>query len=132
MTKYSFRCIKASWGISIDILADCKQKSLHEKKEFVNLAPGLWATILCNNIPDDEMEFLWKGLQYVGNSIINNSPFRNDTLIVIYSIEYNYCDFQPEGLLAAIIGWAAQEFQFKEPDVNIFFDIARNKYVFNF
>lgn len=51
-----------------------------------------------------------------------------ETLIVIQSIGYNYyCDFQEEGLTAAIIEWAAKAFGFECPEIPVEYDREHQK-----
>ncbi|MCP4157532.1 MAG: hypothetical protein GY757_58015 [bacterium] len=131
MSNYSFRFIKSTWGISIDIGGQCKKKSSSDLTAgLVGIAPGLWATALFKNVFVEDKAFLWQGLRFVSDSILSHSPYDNDTLIVFNSVQYGLCDYQAEGLFAAAVGWAAQEFQFEMPELNICFNKASNRYVF--
>jgi hypothetical protein len=53
-------------------------------------------------------------------------------VIEIESVDYVPTDYQPEGLEAAIIGWATEEFALPDPRVDITFDRASNRYVFKY
>jgi hypothetical protein len=132
--KYSYRLIKSSWGIAIDVTAECTSKSIFCKKNesvVVDICPGLWGVIFDDRIPKNEVQFIWEGLRHICKSILTKSPYKNDTLITIHSVEFNFCDYQPEGLAPAIIGWAANALGFDEPELNVVFDKKENKYKFN-
>lgn len=47
-------------------------------------------------------------------------------------IWFNPCDFQEEGLTAAIIGWASKAFGFEQPIINVSFQKEKNRYHFEF
>lgn len=54
----------------------------------------------------------------VKSQIYNNSIYGN-TLVIIDDLQYNVCDFQKEGLIAAIIEWASKAFEFEAPTINV-------------
>ena len=55
-----------------------------------------------------------------------------DTLIIIDGLQFSLCDFQEEGLTAAIIEWASKAFGFSKPRINVDFQKENNRYVFDF
>ena len=80
---------------------------------------------------DDDLPYLVKGLEIVQKEIIKNSMYR-DTLIIIYSLQFSLCDFQEEGLIAAIIEWSSKAFSFSPPMINVDFNKEKNRYFFDF
>lgn len=131
--KYSFRTIKTSWGIAIDIIAECASKNKFpsdSENSIVSIVPGLWGVILDKRLPNNDIQFIWKGLKNISQLILSNSTYKDDTLIIIHSIDFNFCDYQPEGLTPAIIGWAANSLGFAEPLIEALFDSNENKYNF--
>lgn len=80
---------------------------------------------------DEDLPYLIKGLKIVQKQIVNSSIYKM-TLIVINSLQFSLCDFQEEGLTAAIIEWASVAFDFAAPIINVDFQKEKNKYIFDF
>lgn len=138
MIKHSYYICKSSWWIYIEIIAE--YKDYRNEKATLNatkVADGIWlkfadVPLLENEIfCQDDLPYLKKGLEIVKNQIISNSKYEN-TLIIINSIWFNPCDFQEEGLTAAIIGWASKAFGFEQPIINVSFQKEKNRYHFEF
>lgn len=138
MIKHSYFICKSSWWIYIEIIAEYKDyRNEKNTTNAIKVADGIWlkfadVPLLENEIfCQDDLPYLKKGLEIVKNQIINNSIYEN-TLIIINSIQFNPCDFQEEGLTAAIIGWASEAFEFEQPIINVSFQKEKNRYHFEF
>lgn len=126
--KFKYKEILSSWGISIEIEGSCQE---HRKDDdHIKVTNGLWLSNKVNRLTHQEIHYLKKGLEIVSKEIISHSPYGKNTLIVINNILFNYCDFQPDGLIPAIISWSADYFGFPTIKVETIFDKAKNEYVF--
>ena len=61
-------------------------------------------------------------MKKVSDLILSKSPYKLDTVIIIHSLTFPFCDFQEEGLTAAIIEWAANAFNFEAPKIDVKFN----------
>ncbi|MCM1499478.1 MAG: hypothetical protein NC124_13505 [Clostridium sp.] len=129
---------KTSWWIYIKIVADAidyYDVKDNDKENIMHIGKGLW--IKYSDIPlikgelfsEDDLLYLIKGIDMVKEQIRMNSKFK-ETVIVIKSLQYSPCDFQEEGLIAAMLQWSAQYFQFDCPKFKVDFDKLNNRYVF--
>lgn len=132
--EYQFKVLKFSWGISINVIASItKFSEWQDRERCQKVVDGLW--FLHNgdiNFDTDEIEFIKDGLYYEHESIGKRTPFPNDTLVVINAMEFGFCDYQPEGLKAAIAEWAAHAFSFEAKPIDITFDKDSNRYILSY
>ena len=138
MIEHKYFICKTSWCINIVILAEIVNMDEADlESPAVQVAEGIWIKFaekpLMNgeNLDDSDLPYLLKGLQMVSSQIFNNSIYRN-TLIVINDLKYSICDFQKEGLTAAIIEWASKAFEFETPTINVRYNREINRYIFEF
>lgn len=138
MIEHTYFICKSSWCINISIFAEyINFEKPKTDSKFVKVTDGLWMKfaekpMIENEIfCDDDLPYLMKGLQIVKKQIISNSEFDN-TLIIIHSLSFSICDFQEEGLIVAMMEWAAKAFGFSCPQIKVEFDKPNNRYIFNF
>lgn len=138
MIEHTYFVCKSSWCISITILAEYTDfDSVDKNSNVIKVVDGIWLKfadkpIIENEIfCDDDLPYLAEGLRIVQKEIISKSKCKN-TLIIIKSLQFSLCDFQEEGLTAAIIEWASVTFGFQTPTINVNFDKKKNKYIFDF
>ena len=131
-TNYRYRLLKgAAWGIAIDLRAESSSLAADPPPPAERVADGLYLqTDLGRPLTEEESSFLRLGVRLVAGEIARRETAA--ILIHIVGLEYNPCDYQPEGLAAAIAGWAAREFGFPEPEIPVAFDRVRNHYTFAF
>lgn len=129
---------KASWWVFIKIVAYAMEYYIDEESDnVIKVDDDIW--IKYTDIPickgeifvQSDMLHLIKGLNIVKEQIRKKTKFKQ-TLIVIESLQYSPCDFQEEGLTAAIMQWSAQYFRFTMPSISVDFDNINNRYVFDF
>ncbi|MFC9776586.1 hypothetical protein [Paenibacillus chitinolyticus] len=137
--EYIYRVFKSTWGIYIKIVSDITQLSQSTEEEcLVAISPGIWAKLSDakntgeDKLLEDEVTFLWEGLRMVAEQIKLHTPYKSDTLINITQVSIAPCDFQKEGLTAAIIEWAAVAFNFKPPTIMVEFIKDTNRYEFDY
>ena len=135
LSSYSYRVIKSSWGISIDIVGEYTSMSTYNDndKSFCQVVnSGLWLIVKDNNLSKNELKYLIDGLKMVSDLITSKSLYKNDTLVIISSVSYSLCDYQEEGLTPAVIKWAANMFNFEAPRKLVSFNKETNKYEFTY
>jgi hypothetical protein len=130
MSKIEYRFIKSSWGIAIDIAGN---HECFENQPSVGkmIAPKIWLEIVDDKLNESERNWIEKGLKTVDEKILSKITGSKSILIKISEVSFNPCDYQPEGLFAAIIEWTSKEFDFEKPKINIEFDKKQNKYLIN-
>lgn len=135
--KYCMRI--TSWGIVIYLDAEYAEyvKGLSDEK-IKQVAEKIWITYREKNAycdhgkyPLQDPPYLEKGILLVQEQIRLHSKYE-ETLIIIQGMQHNYCDFQKEGLTAAIIEWAAEAFGFECPEIPVEYDRENRKYVYDF
>lgn len=52
--------------------------------------------------------------------------------IIINSLHFGICNFQEEGLTAAVVEWAAKVFDFEPPKIDVTFNKPLNRYEFKY
>ncbi|MCP4134175.1 MAG: hypothetical protein GY754_24595 [bacterium] len=132
ISVYKYKVIKSSWGILILIKAEIVEKDIFDSTDYfdIKIFDGLYCSILAANLLDSGIDYILTGLKRV-SSQIKASPFlKYNTCIVLHSIEFSLCDFQEEGLEAAIIEWAAKTFKFDKPKIEVNYNKKLNKYEF--
>lgn len=136
--KYCMRI--TSWGIVVFLNAEIAEYVEDISDETIKqVAEKIWITYQEKNVYYDaqgkclspDLPYLEKGLQLVQKQIQAHSKYE-ETLIIIQSMWFNYCDFQEEGLTAAIMEWAAQAFGFECPEIPVEYDKENRRYVYDF
>ncbi len=138
MIEHTYFVCQSSWCISITIFAEYTDfYNTNEKFNAIKVIDRIWLKfadkpMIENEIfCDDDLSYLAKGLRIVQKEIINKSEYKN-TLVIIKSLQFSICDFQEEGLTAAMIEWASMTFGFQPPTINVDFDKKMNRYIFDF
>lgn len=83
------------------------------------------------NIHPNDYPFILQGIEIVHDLIREHSQYK-DTVIVFNEAIFSLCDFQEEGLIVGAMEWAAKAFKFECPKIEVAFDKASNKYLYNF
>jgi Putative addiction module component len=121
--SYKYRFLKgATWGIALDLKATASPLPDGPPPQAERVADGLYLQIdLGRPLTEEEVGFLRLGLRLVAAEIalLQTAPI----LVRIVGLEYNPCDYQPEGLAPAIAGWAAREFGFPESEIPVDFEL---------
>ena len=132
-TSYRYRLLKgASWGIAITLTGDsCSAQAV--PPGAVPIDGRVWLDLRLGWQPgEDEIRFLRDGLRLVARNIQQARPGELPILVRLTGLEFNPCDYQPEGLAAAAAGWAAEEFGFAGVDIPAEFDRTRRRYIYSF
>ncbi len=79
----------------------------------------------------EDRESIFKAIKMVGANIISNSPFHNNTVIQICSLQYSLCYYQEEAMVVAMLNWCSKTFNFELKNIESRFDYENNKYIFD-
>lgn len=81
---------------------------------------------------EEDRNAIFKAVDMVGDRIHMNSPFHNNTVIKICSLQYDLCYYQEEGMVVVILNWCAKTFHFDMKEVRSSFDYINNRYIYDF
>lgn len=134
--EYKYYIRKSSWGIYIVINASILQKEDNSEHNCEQISPGLWVAnsntkpIKGDQFIESDKHYLWTGFKNVAEKIVENSPYKEKTLIILNYLIITLSDYQEEGLTPAIMEWASSAFNFESPRVEVNFNKECNKYEF--
>jgi hypothetical protein len=129
-TTFNYRLAKASWAIAIDIVAEAHVVPMTPAKAQM-VKERLWLRIDPAWLTDEESAYLVRGLRLVADYVLDSRRGEEFILIWVREIQFNPCHYQPEGLAAAMMGWAAKEFGFARIEVPVEIDRKSKRYVYN-
>ena len=129
---YTNKALKSSWGLLLSLEAEVRMGD----KGGVRTVPLGDGILLLDATPGDGLaesaiEMLARGLRPL-TADIRSKLLNGLVTIAIQSVRYNDCDFQEEGLTAAMIGWATSEFGLSQKEIPVAFDSDENRYTFDF
>jgi hypothetical protein len=116
MHTFRYRLLGSSWGIAIDL--DAEATVLPSPPTGVTTITRRLSLCVSLKTPDvghlipltaEERDWLAHGLRLIAAEIETACP-TGYVLVTVYRAAFNECDYQPEGLAAALAGWAAAEF----------------------
>lgn len=135
--EHTYRVFKNTWGICIKIIAEYTSLSnsnvndrIIDVCDGVKLAFAKHHTVGEDTLTEGDIGYLMDGLKKVSSQILSASMYKKDTVIVIHSVHTAPCDFQEEGLAAAVMEWASIAFDFPTPPIVVSFNHERSKYEF--
>ena len=128
--EFKYILLKSSWGIAvtidmIEIRHDLPMGSDYKINDKIILRAKGFKHLTVEQV----CYWVGKGIEDLATSISAKLPDQH----IIYdlrSVDFSYTDFQLEGLYCAAQGWLGQYYDFEFPDMNVFFDKIKNKYVF--
>ena len=126
-STYHYRLHKSSWGIAIDLTAETITNTGGVQQVADNLYLRVDASV---KLSVEELAYLVQGLRLVANQFQSISTSSEPIVVRVLALEYNPCDYQPEGLAYAMMGWAAQEYGFEPPAIQVVFNRQLNRYEF--
>lgn len=119
------RISKTSWGIVI--FYDIKEVlNFNENSDdIIKISPKIFLKLNNNRIDENSMKYLEAGIKSILHHI--------QVFPVCFSIEnlqFNFCDFQSEGMYYMFRKWFFEHHGIHNPPVNVSFDKDKNRYVF--
>jgi hypothetical protein len=128
-SSYKFKLIKSSWGIYAQICAKVQPKKNSTYNAEYRISDLIWFTFNGKiTAPQTDLELMIKGLKTVSDDI--EKHIDEEILIVIIDFQIAHSDYQKDGMYYAFIEWANHHFGFIQKEINCYFDIEKNKYVF--
>lgn len=129
-STYTYKLRLTAWGVWIRITADARVGE-DVGSGAVPLGDGVFLVDATDGaaLGPGKMGMLATGLRRLTPEIAASVSERPVT-IAVKEIRYNDCDYQEEGLVAAVIGWAVAEFGLPEREVPATFDKDNNRYVY--
>ncbi|MDQ1160193.1 hypothetical protein QE422_000561 [Chryseobacterium sp. SORGH_AS 447] len=116
---------KTSWGIVI----------FYEIKELLDLSkdandvqevlPSIYLKLNDQKLDDVSFEYLMAGIK----SIIQHIKISPVTFS-IEKLQYNICDYQPEGMYYMFRKWFFETYDMEMPPINVYYDKEVSRYVF--
>jgi len=132
MTWHTFplRILQASWGIAVDFRA---RAVLAEEPRTGLLAASRRVLLDLSGVQLSAADTgqLLRGLNSMAAAIEAKEP-SGYVVIEVDEVTYTPTDYQPEGLAAAMIGWASEEFGLESPIRDVYFDRDNNRYIFSY
>jgi hypothetical protein len=132
LATYQYRVLKSSWGIAIDITAEAIPLS-----SFSGITLEITTALRLivekdAGVSSKDLGYLIKGLKLVADEISRTRKTDEPLVIRIVNLCYSLCDYQEEGAACAIANWAALLFGFSAPEIPVFFNKEKNRYIFDF
>lgn len=120
-----FIILKSSWGIAI--FYDIKEIINHNQndKNMYEVSPSVFVMLKSNFLDNSSLEYLKKGIQSI-TQFVKIFP----VCFSIEKLEYNVCDYQPEGMYYMFRKWFFESHNMEVPPINVYYDKETNKYVF--
>src|SRR3954454_2492535 len=126
--QFALRILKASWGIAIDL--DARSVLLPSAPaELVPAGDRVWLDSSRICFPAADIGHLQLGLSIAAPSI-ERRVASGHVVVEVLAVSYTPTDYQSEGLTAAMLGWAGEEFNFLPPTPEVKFDAPTNRYGF--
>ncbi|MEV3989444.1 hypothetical protein AB0J57_11060 [Streptomyces sp. NPDC049837] len=140
MRTTSYRLRRGPWGIAVDLTAEARV-SPEPPPGAEHVAGRVWldpGPVLNHpagdrsgwRITDDEADWLRRGAALAAPSVEARNPGAHTT-ITVRRVLFPPAGFQPEGLAAALVLWAEEEFGLPAHPVEAAFDRAAHRYVYD-
>jgi len=122
----SFRVLRSSWGIAVDLTARATRGSAPE--DAFRVGERTW--LRCSeSVLEDDVAFLRRGLARVAAEV-DAAGDGEHVVVDVLRVDYVPTDYQADAMEPLIAMWAAEEFGFNAPAVTVDFVPAANRYVF--
>lgn len=120
-----FVILKSSWGIAI--FYEIREIINHNQNDenLYEVSPSVFVKLKSPLLDKSSLEYLKKGIQSV-IQLIKEFP----VCFSIEKLEYNVCDYQPEGMYYMFRKWFFESHNMELPPINIYYDKETNKYIF--
>lgn len=124
---FTYRVLKTTWGISIEINAERLPKD-RISDSYQALSQYLYVDESLKWLSEDEKYFLLEGLNLASEPLVNF--FGQEFVVLVSNIDFSYTDYQEEGLAMALAGWLNRFFALPLKEIEVKFSKDLNKYVF--
>jgi len=128
---YKYSVLKSSWGIVVFLDME-EVLNPDVSSSDIQIATGIYL-----RVSDTKKIVREKIIRWVGGALstLISEIYKNVSgVIVCYDLkhlDFNYVDFQEEGLFCATREWLAKYYNFEIDPIQVDYDKEKNKYVFN-
>ncbi|MFG2050518.1 hypothetical protein ACGFIW_24165 [Micromonospora sp. NPDC048935] len=129
-TEYLFRVRLAGWGIYVKIQAGHYYPD-EEPFSGAPLSGNVFLVVDEPHLDADDLEMIRLGVLDVASDIESLKPGAT-VVVVVSSVTLVLTQYQPEGLRAAMIGWANEHFGLGHPMPEVVYTPASDRYEFSF
>ncbi|SHL02039.1 hypothetical protein SAMN05444484_10133 [Flavobacterium chilense] len=133
--KSCFRLFKSSWGILIEFAGKINNATedddLKSEPNLIKINDSLFLKLNIseqNKFIHENTIYLENGLLWISDSI----PDKKTKIIEIDNIEFDFLNFQIEGLFLGIASWICNYYQIPMPNYFCMYDSDHKKYLFWF
>lgn len=120
-----FTILKSSWGIAIFYeikeLFDVGKDSINTYEIF----PSVYLKLNDNPVDNISLDYLKAGVVSI-IQYIKTFP----VIFFIEKLEYNICDYQPEGMYYMFRQWFFEHHGIEFPPINVYYNKKINQYIF--
>ena len=125
--RHRYRVFKASWGLAVDI-SGYVVRAGEFGGETEPLPHGASIAVLEPDLRDEELGHLLRGARLSAPALAAGAP----RTLVVTSVAFNICDFQPEALFPAVVGLVEELLGAEVASIPVRFDSHANRYEFDF
>ncbi len=127
--SFALRITTGDAGVAVDVVARVHRGSPPPREAF-KAGSRTWLYVL-QPLEPEHRQSLRNGLRHVATQVEQAVP--GELVVVeVESIEFAPADCPADAFAAAIIGWAADEFDLVEPAFVVEFDDVSNRYVIRY
>lgn len=126
---FALRVLKSSWGVAIDLRARAVTAA-EPPTGSLRATERVLLDVRHVPLPAVDVTQLLRGLRVVAGPIEAAMPGEDYVVVEVVEVSYTPTDYQPDGVAAVMIGWAMEEFDLAQPDIDVHFEKSENRYVF--
>jgi hypothetical protein len=129
--RYKYQLLKSSWGIVIFLEIDeILSPSINETD--IRITDNIFLRINDTYKLNKKTIADWMGAGIKALSAeINKKVSNANVCYEVKGIDFNYADFQDEGLYCAVQEWISKYYEIALTPIDIKYDREKNKYIFN-
>lgn len=129
--KYKYVLLKSSWGVVIFLEVEEIRNPVLQEGDILVVNRIYLRLESIDKLPKEDVEIiLTQGIKSLSGLIVNQLGDES-VCYHVKSIDFNYTDFQIEGLYCAIREWIAKYYNIQITPVSVMFDAEKNRYIFD-
>ena len=126
--RFELRILLWSWGLHIDLIA---RAVVGDNRDAVRIGSRS-AVRPVAPIDQSDLDWLLRGFSRVAHQIDQAIAAGSEMVIEVLGLDYPLTDYQDDAIALTAAVWAAEEFGFDAPEVDVQFDQGRNRYVIDY
>jgi hypothetical protein len=128
-STYKLIVFKSKWPIVIWLTAE-KITFDGERNNLIDISSHVKVALEKIPLSKSEIDLLLQGVKDRIPQIERNIHSVTPIIIQVQKVEFDINFYQSEAVYYAMVGWLAQEFNFDMMPINVEFDEANNRYIF--